>query len=383
MYKKALRTILVLLMGVSLLFSTGFSPISQSTPDSEDLIARITQVDTSRFPKVTVYVSVTDAAGEPVGVSPSRLVLQENGVPVEPDEIGGEGEIGPLTTLLVMDISGSMNAMGKLQASKEAAIAYVDQSRPQDFVGLESFNTRIEYVQPLTSDHQDLIQAIEDLKAKDDTAFYDALAKGIDILGSTSGRKAIIALTDGMDNRSKLSPQEVIQMIGPEGLSISIIGLGDPKQTTGSLAGLNEPALKALAAEAGGLYAYASDAESLRAIYELYGRAMQSEYVITYTSPAKLRDGINRSLSVSIADKESPTSSDGKPVKYNPGGLVPEVASPASWGVFLAVLAGLAFLLLIPILVRWLFSLTQGKGQGKGKIKLAPVKKRPKIKLKS
>jgi len=381
MDKRIQKILQVLLITVSLLFSTGFTP--EPTPESEETIARITQVDTSRFPEVTVYISVTDASGEPKGVSPSSLVILENGVPVEPDKIGGEGEIGSLTTLLVMDISGSMNSQGKLQAAKEAAIAYVDQSRPQDFVGLESFNTRIEYDQPLTDNHQDLIQSIENLKAEDDTALYDALAKGIDILASTSGRKAIIALTDGMDNRSKLSPQEVIQMIGPEGLSISTIGLGDPTQSTGSLSGLNEPALKALSAEAGGVYGYANDADSLRALYELYGRSLQSEYAITYTSPAKLRDGINRSLSVSIAENESPASSAGEPSRYNPGGLVPEVASPASWGVFFALLVGLALLLLLPMVIRWFLSLFHRKDQGSGKIKLAPENKHPRIKIKS
>src|SRR4030042_4122462 len=114
MYKKAKKPGVMLLVSVALVFLTGFTPIQpavvarQSAPATDTVNARITQVDTSNFPKVTVYVSVTDAAGEPVAVSPSRLVLMENGVPVKLDEIGGPGEIGPLATMLVMDVSGSM-----------------------------------------------------------------------------------------------------------------------------------------------------------------------------------------------------------------------------------------------------------------------------------
>ncbi len=376
----------MLLVCISLVFLTGFSPTNplrstrHAAPEANKPNARITQVDTSNFPKVTVYVSVTDAAGEPVAISPSRLVLLENGQPVKLDEIGGSGEIGPLATMLVMDISGSMNAAGKLPAAQEAARSYVDQARPQDLVGLVTFNTRIEYVQPLTGNHQKLMEAIDGLKAKDDTALYDALARSMEFLEAVSGRKAVIGMTDGMDNRSKLSPQEVIQMIGPAGLSISLVGLGDSSKSTGSLSGLNEPALKALAAEAGGVYGYANDKESLRKLYELYGRALQSEYVITYTTPSKLRDGINRSLSVSISDKENKIGSTGKPVEYNPGGLVPEVATPASWWVFFALLGGIALLLVVPAIFGKVFS----HPQVKGRIKLGPARKcSSRIKLKS
>jgi VWFA-related protein len=386
MCMKSIKPGFMLLLSISLVFLTGFTPAQpvkfarQSALEANDLTARITQVDTSNFPKVTVYVSVTNASGEPVEVSPSRLVLLENGAPVKLDEIGGPGEIGPLATMLVVDISGSMNASGKLQAAQEAARSYVDQARPQDLIGLVAFNTRIDYVQPLTGNHQKLIEAIDGLKAKDDTAMYDALARSMEFLEATTGRKAVIGLTDGLDNRSKLSPQEVIQMIGPAGLSISIVGLGDPTKSKSSLSGLNEPALKALAAEAGGVYGYANDAESLRQLYELYGRALQSEYAITYTTPSKLRDGINRSLSVSLSDTENPVSSTGKPVEYNPGGLVPEVATPASWGVFFALLGGVAFLLFVPTL----FGGILARRKSKGKVKVSPAKKSSsRIKLKS
>jgi VWFA-related protein len=386
MYKKAIRPVFMFLVSVSLVFLTGFTPTQvvkvtqQTTPAGNNLNARITQVDTTNFPKVTVYVSVTDAAGEPVAVSPSRLVLMENGAPVKIDEIGGPGEIGPLATMLVMDVSGSMNSAGKLEAAQAAARSYVDQARPQDLIGLMTFNTKIEYVQPLTGNHQKLMEAIDGLKAKDDTAMYDALARSMEFLEAVTGRKAVIGLTDGLDNRSKLSPQELIQMIGPAGLSISIVGLGDPTKSKTSLSGLNEPALKALAAEAGGVYGYANDAESLRKLYELYGRALQSEYVITYTTPSKLRDGINRSLSVSLSDTETAVGSTGKPIHYNPGGLVPEVATPASWGVFIALLVGVALLLLIPMLFGKVFS----HSQARGRVKVSPAKKgSSRIKLKS
>lgn len=382
------------LLCISLVFLTGFSPVRQSLPaqqgepESGTLIARITQVDTSQFPKVTVYVSVTDENGEPVGVSVSKLVLRENGEIMTPEDISGAGEIGPLTTMLVMDVSGSMNHAGKLESAKDAARAYVDQSRPQDYVGLLAFNTQTDYVQPLTSDHQKLSDAIESLKADKDTAMYDALVTAMELLEAIQGRVAVIALTDGLDNRSKTSPQEVIQMIGPEGLSISTIGLGEPTHSTSALSGLNESALKAFSEQAGGMYGYANDAESLQALYKLYGRALQSEYVIAYTSPSQLRDGVNRALTVMVSDQEEATgavaasAAEGEQELYNPGGLVPEVAEPASWGIFFILLVALVLLLLVPTLIFFVMRFFRGRQKGKVKVKKSPAKK-ARVKLKS
>ncbi len=371
---------------------TGFSPNPQTTPpapESGNLTAQITQVDTSNFPKVNVYVSVTDAKGEPVAVSPNKLVIRENGEVMKLEGVGGSEDVGPLATMLVMDISGSMNHGGKLDAAKTAATAYVEQARPSDQIGLVTFNTEIKYVEPLTKDRQEVIEAIRLLQAKDDTAMYDALGDGIDLLEPVEGRKAIIVLTDGLDNRSKLNPLQLLQLIGPQGLSISVIGLGDPNQSRGNITSLDESALKALADRAGGAYGYANDAESLKSLYQKYGRALQSEYVLSYTSPAKLRDGVNRGLSAAV--EETPGGVLGSiesAISYNPGGLVPEVVEPASWLLFIGLILALVLLLFIPLLVRKFRSRGSGAaetGAGKqGNIKLHTQTStaRPKIKLK-
>ena len=378
MKNKRTSKVTILLILILSLGAAAFSPMQDAEPETGALSVRITQVDTSEFPRVQVYVSVTDSGGEPVAVSPSSLVILENGQEMDPEEISGAGETEPMTTMLVMDVSGSMNHAGKLTAAQEAAKAYIAQNRPQDYIGILAFNTRTDYVQPLTSSRENQIEAVDSLTADDDTAMYDALAHSIELLEVVQGRKAIIALTDGLDNRSKISPQELIQLIGPAGLSISTIGLGNPEHDKTALTSLDEEALSALAELAGGTYGYADDPESLKALYELYGRALQSEYVIVYTSPSQLRDGLNRSLEVIVVD-ESGVQSAAAPVSgetgtedpawYNPGGLVPEVAEQASWTVFAILLAGLLLLLLIPTLIFFLVRAFRGGGQSRVKVK--------------
>ncbi len=308
---------------------------------------RITQVDKSNFPQVTVYVSVVNEAGEPVGVDPSTIQISENGQMMEPTNIQGGGnaaaEVIPVTSMLVMDISGSMDKNGKLDAAKDAAKTYVNQMRPSDQAGLITYDTQTYYVQTLTTDIAALTSAIDGLQTGGDTAMYNALMEAEVALESVSGRKAIIVLTDGLDNKSQSTSDDVIATISQSGLTISAIGFGDAGST--GQVGLDEAGLKSLTERSGGLYGFAEDAETLSAIYQQYGQALQSEYAFTYLSPSTLRDGVNRGLTVSLNGNAASTTE-----QYNPGGVLPEVAA-RSWPLFLMILVGLLVLLIVPSLL--------------------------------
>jgi VWFA-related protein len=297
---------------------------------------------------VTVYASVTNAAGEPVGVDPATIQIHENGALMEPVEVQGGGtvvggEAIPVTTMLVIDISGSMDKNNKIGAAKEAAKAYVSGMRSGDQAGLITYDTQVYTVQPITSDIPALVSAIEALETGSDTAMYNALVEAEKALESVSGRKAIIVMTDGMDNQSSSTLDDVITGISESGLSISAIGFGDTTLT--GMEGLDEAGLKALAEGAGGQYAFATDAQTLSTLYQQYGQSLQSEYAITYVSPSPLRDGVNRNLTVSLSEIGVSMES-----QYNPGGVLPEVSSQ-SWLLFGGILAAILLLLVAPALV--------------------------------
>ncbi|MGH2581978.1 MAG: vWA domain-containing protein [Anaerolineales bacterium] len=379
---RSLKRVFSLAVFLAYLASAAFSPAGQ-----EGLNIQITQIDTSQFPRVTFYVSVTDANGEPFAVDASRFIIKENGVEIPLDQVEGIGEVGPITTILVTDVSDSMNAAGKLDAAKAAAHEFVNRMRDIDQTGLVSFNTQVETVQEITSDQEALRSAIDSLQADSQTAMYDALLMAIEQLEGVGGRKAIIVLTDGLDNRSSGSEDTVINRIGPAGFSISAVGLGVPAEQLDELTGIDEEGLQSLADRAGGVYAFADDEESLTRLYETYAVSLQSEYAITYTSPSALRDGVNRALSVELASGE--IAGAGGETRYNPGGLVPEVEQPASWPLFAGLVAVLAALVIIPMVIPALRGGSQdaaAKGGTKGArpagaVRLKPTSK-PRIRLK-
>lgn len=383
--KRTFRLALQLLALTGLLVGLAFTP-----PLQEEANIRITQIDTTEFPRVTFYVSITDANGQPFAVNANRLIIMENGQQIPLDQIEGIGDVGPITTLLVMDVSDSMNSADKLDSAKAAAHEFIARMRPEDQAGIIAFNTQVQKVQGVTSDQGALNSAVDGLTAGSNTAMYDALMEAIDQLEGAEGRKAIIVLTDGLDNSSSADADDVVGRIGAAGFSISTVGLGEPGITTNDT-GIDEPALQDLASRAGGVYGYAEDEEALTRLYETYAVSLQSEYQITYTSPAALRDGVNRSLSVSLAPVGGGAPVVNEDSRYNPGGQVPEVEQPASWPFFAAVVAGLAALVLVPMfLTNWLSGtgatqMAGGHGRasrvsaGRPVIKTRP---RPRIKLK-
>lgn len=364
-----MRNIVRFLLSLGLLFGlTMASAPAAFAQGSDQPQIKITQVDNSKFPQVTVYVSVTNAAGEPVGVDPSAIQIAENGQTIQPTNVSGgkEGSAAPFTTMLVMDVSGSMDKNGKIDGARAAAKAYVDQMRPGDQAGIMAYNTQVNYVQQLTQDHAALTQAIDGLSTGGDTAMYDALIAAENALKDVTGRKAIIAVTDGLDNRSTSTANDVVTGVQQNSLSISTIGLGDA--TSKAQVGLDEAALKSLAEQAGGAYSFAGDPDGLAALFQAYGRKLQSEYAITYLSPSTLRDGVNRSLTVSL------TGGAAGQAQYNPGGVLPEVPAQ-SWLLFGGILVALLVLLAVPILFRAASGGIGGLGKlGGGRKKTGRVK---------
>jgi VWFA-related protein len=382
-----MQKLIRILLSLTLLPLLAFASVSSALAQTTGQQIRITQVDKSRFPQVTVYVSVVNENGEPVGVDPATIQIIENEQVMQPTAISGGGttQTIPVTTMLVMDISGSMEKNGKLDAAKEAAKSYVSQLRPGDQAGLMTYDTQVYYVQPITGDTTALTAAIEGLQPGSDTAMYNALVEAEKNLESVSGRKSIIVLSDGLDNKSQSTADDVIAGVSSGGLTISTIGFGDAASR--EQVGLDEAGLKSLAEQTGGLYAYAGDAQSLSAIFQQYGDVLQSEYAITYLSPTSLRDGVNRGLTVALNGNAAVTTS----ARYNPGGLLPEVTAQ-SWSMFGAILAVLLLLLVRPFLANYgmnAYQAVRAKAPKKSRVKFnneqapaSPAKGQGRVKMK-
>jgi VWFA-related protein len=327
----------------------------------EDVNIQVMQVDTSRFPQIDVYVSATDSDGEPVtSIDPQDFVLTENEEEVDDLDVTQAGEYGPVTTVLVIDKSGSMDVEGKMAAAREAAVAFVELMRPEDCAGVIAFDTVVTTVQELTSSQPLLIEAINSIETGSDTALYDALHGASAMLEPATGRRAIIAVTDGMNTAGTHTITETLDLVARQGVSIYTIGLGDPAVGTGDFAGMDEPTLQRIAEESLGEYSHAPTGAYLTALYESLSLRIQNEYKLTYTSPTPQRDGVPREIAVAVSAAAGETEVG---AGYYPGGVIPEVEAGSTWQLFGIILLVLALLLLLPTLIGWVVRLIRPGGK--------------------
>src|SRR5215211_6815818 len=163
---------------------------------------------------VSVPAVVTDSSGRPIsGLRPENFRLIEDG---QPQTIANFGTAEtPFEIALLLDTSGSTR--DDVALIRSAANSFIEALRPGDRVGVVAFNTArtlaepiaaVEVLSPLTDDREQLRAAIEKLGASQGTPYYDALERVADSIfreqpkDEVRGRRAVVALTDGVDSTS-------------------------------------------------------------------------------------------------------------------------------------------------------------------------------------
>lgn len=206
--------------------------------------------------------------------------------------------------ILTLDISGSMGTLdldmarkkNRLDVVKEVAAEFVDQ-RPYDRIGLVVFAGFDQTQCPLTMDHGVLKEFLEKVQiapqGKDGTALGDGLARTLRRLKDSEAKsKIVVLLTDGVDNRSRISPltaAEIAASLEPK-IKVYTIGAGTegeaPLPVPSLLLGgrfrmvpteIDEETLQEIARLTGGRYFRARDWKGLREIFKEIDQLEKSE----------------------------------------------------------------------------------------------------------
>lgn len=178
------------------------------------------------------------------------------------------------TVVLCIDTSGSMTAQDiaptRWEAARAAAREFIDAVPSGTRVGIVSFSSGAFVIQAPTDDLDAARDALNRIPAPNGaTAIGDALQAAASQMPS-GGRRAIVLLTDGVNNRGS-DPLEVSRQIGAQGIVISTVGIGTNSGAvipgTAETAELDEQSLSTIASNGSGVYAQAQDAASLASIF--------------------------------------------------------------------------------------------------------------------
>jgi VWFA-related protein len=205
---------------------------------------------------VQYAVTVTDGAGNLVrDLKQSDFVAHHGSEPL-PIKYFREDKSTPVSIVLVVDESGSMTAklvvedervLQKVRKDLGAATMNLNKcdevaviavgGHPSNEADDPRKNGKVRIIQPLTTDHALAVSRITEQIPYGMTALYDGLGEGLQLIESAHyPNRAMIVVTDGLDNTSNTESGAVLDRAQKDAVPIYAIGIGDPKAAGGGVA---------------------------------------------------------------------------------------------------------------------------------------------------
>lgn len=244
-----------------------------------------------------------------------QIQVYEDGVRQEIVNFYSEGV--PVHVVLLIDISGSTSrSQGEIH---QAALGFAKSLDSEDRVAIITFNDAPRLILDWTNDIQKVERALGSIYAKGSTVFNDALYVTFDdLLASVEGKKAVIALTDGIDTKSMVDPAETMELaIRSESMVYIVSKLEEywagatalrnayqkrtgyvPRELTDSFILDARRFLRRLAQQTGGKVLDTQAFLSLSDVYRQVAEELKNQYYVSYIPSNILKDGKWRRVEV-------------------------------------------------------------------------------------
>ncbi len=196
---------------------------------------------------------------------------------VEPGQYILEAESTPANLVLAWDVSRSMAAHTDLL--QKAVIGFLENVQPSEKLSLIAFNNNIHVLtEEFTSDKDQLLAAVSGkFKTEMATRLYDAIEKGIKLLGDTEGIGAIVVLTDGADMGSTLKTPQFWEVLDSNPVRMFTIGLGRELKVRNPKTGLSgSHFLHHIAEAGGGRFIFIPSVEQLVNVYKQVAKELMA-----------------------------------------------------------------------------------------------------------
>ena len=265
------------------------------------------------------------------GLKPGNFRVYEDGV--QQQIIGFKRVEAPITALLLCEFAA--NSYTFIYDMRNAAWAFAQQLRPQDYVAMMTFDMRTQIVTDFTQDKRQLYEAINSLMIPGfrETNLFDALYEGLDRLDRIEGRKYIVLIASGRDTFSKLTLDKILKKVRTtQDVTIFTVSTGGAMRAMtegrgGMMSSLRDMdylqadnEMKTFASLTGGESFFPRFSAEMPEIFQEINQNIRSKYQLIYHPTNAKQDGSYRKLRVELVDPEGHPlriqDEKQKPLKY-------------------------------------------------------------------
>jgi len=295
MYRKTILLVLICLSSVVLLAQDRSQPQKNENDKNYTLSVETLEVQ--------LPISVLDKEGRPVnGLTKDQFQIFEDKIAQTIKTFRHEDI--PLSLGLIIDNSGSMR--NKRERVNSAALSFVRESNPDDETFIVNFDDSAYLEQDFTGSIGDLVDALDNIDARGETALYDAIYLSADhVKSGKKDKKAMLLITDGEDNVSKYGINKVVEALKQSKVTLYCIGLLEDDDQRGGLF-KKPPSRKAkedlqkFAAITGGQAFFPKNIDEVEELVKIIAHDLRNHYTVTYTPTNAKLDGTYREIVVKV-----------------------------------------------------------------------------------
>jgi len=250
---------------------------------------------------VLVPVTVTDPLNRLVtGLERQDFFLYENNALQKIKSFSSED--APVSIGIIFDLSGSMT--DKINRARNSILEFLRTANPQDEFFVIGFNDRPELITDFTNNVDNIEARLLTVKPGHRTALLDAIYFGLNKMKQAKNeRKALLVVSDGGDNRSRYTENEVRAVVRESDVQIYSIGIFDQYAPTREEQ-LGPILLHDVSEETGGQLFRVDDLADMADIATKISAELRNQYVLGYRSEDIKRDGKWRKLKVKLVPPE-------------------------------------------------------------------------------
>ncbi len=287
-------------------------------------------------PEVTVDVGVLlEKTHQFVpGLKPANFRVYEDGV--EQKVIGFKRVEAPITALMLCEFAANGYWWIKGSDMVNAAYAFTQQLRPQDYVALVTFDMHTQIITDFTQDKNQILQGINALQVPgfQETNVFDALNESLDRLDRIDGQKYLILIATGRDTFSKLTFDQILKRVkASRNITIFTVSTGGMLRVmTEDRGGMNgamrdmdylqaDNEMRTFSSLTGGMSFFPRFEGEMPDIFSTINQNIRSKYELVYRPSNTKQDGTYRKLRVALVDDEGQPlrfqDQKKKPLKYD------------------------------------------------------------------